>query len=83
MMAVGRLTLQRASAISLPAQWSDDKPLVQRGYNTPGLRELIALSLLAGLGCGLALAHGDLFVFVAVFGSASAMTVVEAIRRAR
>jgi hypothetical protein len=24
-----------------------------------GLRELIALSLLAGLGCGLALAHGD------------------------
>jgi hypothetical protein len=37
-----------------------------------GLRELIALSLLAGLGCGLALAHGDL-LFVAVFGGAIAM----------
>jgi hypothetical protein len=49
---------------------------------TPGLRELIALSLLAGLGCGLALVRGDL-LFVAVFGLASAMTIVEAIRRLR
>jgi len=40
----------------------------------PGLRELIALTLLAGLGCGLALAHGD-FLFVAVFGGAIAMTI--------
>ena len=32
----------------------------------PSLRELIALTLLAGLGCGLALARGDL-LFVAVF----------------
>jgi hypothetical protein len=39
----------------------------------PGLRELIALSLLAGLGCGVALAHGDL-IFVAVFAGAIAMT---------
>jgi len=46
----------------------------------PSLRELIALSLLAGLGCGVALAHGDVF-FVAVFGLASAITIVEAIRR--
>jgi hypothetical protein len=46
----------------------------------PSLRELIALSLLAGLGCGVALAHDDLF-FVAVFGLASAITIVEAIRR--
>jgi hypothetical protein len=46
----------------------------------PGLRELIAIALLAGVGCGLALAHGDLF-FVAVFGLASAITIVEAIRR--
>ena len=38
----------------------------------PGLRELIALTLLAGLGCGLALAH---FLFVAVFGGAIAMTI--------
>jgi hypothetical protein len=48
----------------------------------PGLRELIALVLLAGLGCGLALAHGDLF-FVAVFGGAIAMMTNEAIRRLR
>jgi hypothetical protein len=46
---------------------------------TPGLRELIALSLLAGLGCGLALTHGDL-LFVAVFGGAIAMMTIEAIR---
>jgi hypothetical protein len=38
----------------------------------PGSRELIVLSLLAGLGCGLALIHGDL-LFVAVFGGAIAM----------
>jgi hypothetical protein len=35
----------------------------------PGLRELTALSLLAALGFGFALAHGDL-IFVAVFGAA-------------
>jgi uncharacterized membrane protein len=40
---------------------------------------LIALTLLAALGCGLALAHGD-FLFVAVFGGAIAMTI-ETIRR--
>src|SRR5262249_23933012 len=40
----------------------------------PSLPELIALTLLAGLGCGLALAHGDL-LFAAVFGGAIAMTV--------
>jgi len=44
-----------------------------------GLRELIALTGLAALGCGLALAHGDL-LFVAVFGGAVAMTI-ETIRR--
>ena len=48
----------------------------------PGLRELIALSLLAALGFGLALAHGDL-IFVAVFGAASAVAINEAIRRLR
>ena len=47
---------------------------------TSGLRELIALSLLAGLGFGVALAHGDVF-FATVFGVASAMTIIEAIRR--
>jgi hypothetical protein len=45
----------------------------------PGLRELIALSLIAGLGFGLAMARGDLF-FLAVFGGASAMTIIEALR---
>jgi hypothetical protein len=47
-----------------------------------GLQELIALSLLAAFGCGLALAHDDLF-FVSVFGGASAVTIIEAIRRLR
>ena len=47
---------------------------------TPGLRELIALSLLAGLGWGLALVQADL-LFVAVFGGAIAMMTIEAIRR--
>jgi hypothetical protein len=49
---------------------------------TSGLWELIGLSLLAGLGCGLAFADGDLF-FVAVFGLAIGITTVEAIRRIR
>jgi hypothetical protein len=43
-------------------------------------RELIGLCLLAGLGFGLALARGDLF-FLAVFGGASAMTIIELLRR--
>jgi hypothetical protein len=46
------------------------------------LRELVALSLLAASGCGLALARDDLF-FVAVFGGASAMTIIEAMRYLR
>jgi hypothetical protein len=46
------------------------------------LRELIALSLLAGFGFGLALARGDL-LFVAVFGLASALAIMEAMRRFR
>jgi hypothetical protein len=46
----------------------------------PRLRELIALSLLAGLGFGLALARGDV-IFVAVFGAASAMAIVGGMQR--
>jgi hypothetical protein len=38
--------------------------------------ELIAVSLLAGLGFGLAFDHGDLF-FVAVFGAACGMAIAE------
>jgi hypothetical protein len=45
-----------------------------------GLRELIALSLLAGLGFGLALARGDL-IFVAVFGAACAMATIGGMQR--
>jgi hypothetical protein len=42
--------------------------------------ELIALSLLAGLGFGLALARGDL-IFVAVFGAACAMATIGGMQR--
>jgi hypothetical protein len=54
----------------------------RKGDMAPGSRELIALSLLAGLGFGLALARGDLF-FAAVFGVASAMTIIGTIRCSR
>jgi hypothetical protein len=46
------------------------------------LRELIGLSLMAGGGCGLALAQGD-FLFAAIFGAAGAVATIEAIRRSR
>jgi hypothetical protein len=45
-------------------------------------RELAALSALAALGCGLAAAQGDLF-FVAIFGAASVVAIIEAVRRLR
>jgi hypothetical protein len=44
------------------------------------LRELLVAALLAGLGCGLAVARGEVF-FVTAFGLAIAITIVEAIRR--
>ena len=44
------------------------------------VRELVMLSALAALGCGLAAVQGDL-LFVAIFGAACAVTIVEAIRR--
>jgi hypothetical protein len=46
----------------------------------PRLWELNALSLLAGLGFGLALDRGDL-IFVAVFGAACAMLVIGGMQR--
>ena len=46
----------------------------------PGLLELAALSALAALGCGLAAVQGDL-LFVAIFGAACAVTIIEAVRR--
>jgi hypothetical protein len=48
----------------------------------PGVRELAALSALAAVGCGLAAAQGDL-LFVAIFGAASVVTIIEAVRRLR
>jgi hypothetical protein len=48
----------------------------------PALRELIGLSLIAGGACGLALSQGE-FLFVAVFGAACAVTIIEAARRFR
>jgi hypothetical protein len=51
-------------------------------WTDPGVRELVGLSALAALGFGLASAHGD-FLFGAIFGTACAMTIVEAIRRLR
>ena len=46
----------------------------------PEVRELVMLSALAALGCGLAAVQGDL-LFVAIFGAACALTIIEAIRR--
>ena len=46
----------------------------------PRLHELIALAALAALGCGLALEVGDL-LFAAIFGAASVVATIEAIRR--
>ena len=51
-------------------------------WMNPGVRELAALSALAALGFGLAAAQGDL-LFVAIFGAACAVTIIEAIRRLR
>jgi hypothetical protein len=46
----------------------------------PRLRELAALSGLAAVGCGLAVAQGDLW-FVTVFGAARVVTIIEMVRR--
>jgi len=46
----------------------------------PRVRELIMLLALGALGCGLAAVQGDL-AFVAIFGAACAVTIIEAIRR--
>ena len=40
---------------------------------------MAALSALAVLGCGLAVARGD-FLFVVLFGASSIVTIIEAIR---
>ena len=77
---------QAACRLASPRRDASRVPLLVQFANSvdmaPGLRELIALALLVGLGWGLALAHGDL-LFVAVFGGAIAMMTIEAIRRLR
>jgi hypothetical protein len=69
--SVGNYTERRHIKCELKAQWMEAR-----------VRELIMLSALAALGCGLAAAQGDL-LFVAIFGAAYALTIVEAIRRLR
>jgi hypothetical protein len=49
-------------------------------HMAPRSWELIALSLLAGLGFGLALDRGDL-IFVAVFGAACGMAIIGGMQR--
>ncbi len=51
-------------------------------WSDPVLRELLALAALAAFGCGLALAQADL-LFATIFAAASAMVIVEALRRLR
>jgi hypothetical protein len=51
-------------------------------WTDPALRELLALAALATFGCGLALARGEFF-FSAIFAAASALMIVEALRRSR
>jgi alkylhydroperoxidase/carboxymuconolactone decarboxylase family protein YurZ len=46
----------------------------------PRVRELAALSALAALGCGLAAGQGEL-LFLAIFGAASVVTIIEVVRR--
>jgi alkylhydroperoxidase/carboxymuconolactone decarboxylase family protein YurZ len=53
---------------------------MKQPWMDPHLRELLTLALLAAFGCGLALAQDD-FLFVAIFAAASAVTIIEAIRR--
>jgi hypothetical protein len=48
----------------------------------PGLRELFALLMLAGLGCGVALAVDDL-LFAAIFAAAIGATIIGAMRNYR
>ena len=48
----------------------------------PHLPELLTLTVLAAFGCGLALAEGH-FLFVGIFAAASAVMIIEAIRRSR
>jgi len=69
--SLGNYTESRHIKCEMKAPWMN-----------PGVRELAALSALAALGCGLAAGQGDL-LFVAFFGAASIVTIIEAVRRLR
>jgi uncharacterized membrane protein YccC len=51
-------------------------------WTDPGLRELLALAVLAAFGFGLALAREDL-MFTAIFAAACAVTIVGLMRHLR
>ena len=59
-----------------------DKREMKLPWMNPRLRELLALAAVAAFGCGLAWSQGDL-LFVAIFGAACALTIIEAVRRLR
>ena len=63
--------VERIESAQMRAPWAD-----------PILWELLALAALAALGCGLALAQADL-LFLAIFAAASAVAIIEAVRRSR
>ena len=69
--SLGNYTESRHIKCEMKAPWMN-----------PRARELAALSALAALGCGLAAGQGDL-LFVALFGAASIVTIIEVIRRLR
>ena len=64
--SLGNYTESRHIKCEMKAPWMN-----------PGVRELAALSALAALGCGLAAGQCDL-LFVALFGAASIVTIIEA-----
>jgi hypothetical protein len=65
---------RRVAALTYPRLIANSVHMAPRSW------ELIALSLLAGLGFGLALDRGDL-IFVAVFGAACGMAIVGGMQR--
>jgi hypothetical protein len=75
-------SLGRLAALSLAnyAERCHIKCGMKGPWMDSGVGEVAALSALSALGCGLAVARGDL-LFVAIFGAACAVTIIEAIRR--
>src|SRR5215510_13605010 len=74
LFALGRLD---ARSLGNHAERCHIKCEMKALWMDPGVRELAALSALAALGCGLAAVQGDL-LFVAIFGAACAVTIIEA-----